>query len=321
VNAIAIGTQASAAANSLDLRFGGASRVSGDSNGQIGINEASPGGQLQVTTGAAARKALIVKGAASQSANLVEIQNSSGTALFTVDSSGGISTIGSTGLVSKIQNGDYIWLGTTGGTATAQTATATPAITAYQAGQKFRMKIGSGLGSTGSAPTGHTLNVNGLGAKGIAVNDGVNSSPTIGTWIAGAILEVIYDGTYFQIINDAGGWATYTPSASPNTGTLSSINFIVSRFCKRGKVMFIEHHITLNTSSVGSYIDVSLPTETAVSANNLIIPSFVYNAGSVGTYIFNRFVTHLSYLSGYAGSAWGTKTGVGLYWVGSYESV
>ena len=87
-NSIAIGRSASAAANCFDLRFGNAQRMVGDANGQFGINEASPGAQLQITSGSASRKGLIVKAAASATANIVEVQNSSGTALISVDSTG-----------------------------------------------------------------------------------------------------------------------------------------------------------------------------------------------------------------------------------------
>ena len=88
---LAIGRAANAAANCLSIRFGNANRIIGDANGQIGINEAAPGAQLQVTSGAAARKGLIVKGAASQTANLFETQNSAGTTLFSVDKDGSLS--------------------------------------------------------------------------------------------------------------------------------------------------------------------------------------------------------------------------------------
>lgn len=60
------------------------------SSDTVGINETSPGAQLQVTTAAAATKGLIVKGASGQSANLQEWQNNSGTVLAAIDSSGDI---------------------------------------------------------------------------------------------------------------------------------------------------------------------------------------------------------------------------------------
>lgn len=67
----------------------------------VGVNEQSPGAQLQVTTGAAATKGLIVKGASAQSANLLELQNSAGTTLATVDANGNISA------ASVFTNGGY----------------------------------------------------------------------------------------------------------------------------------------------------------------------------------------------------------------------
>lgn len=78
--AVALGENAVAAANSCVVRWGNANRINGDSNGQVGINEGTPGAQFQVTSGSSTRKGVIVKGAASQSANLLEAQDSAGTA-------------------------------------------------------------------------------------------------------------------------------------------------------------------------------------------------------------------------------------------------
>ena len=57
----------------------------------VGINETSPGAQLQVTSAAAATKGLIVKAAANPTANILEVQNSSGTNLVYVDSTGDLA--------------------------------------------------------------------------------------------------------------------------------------------------------------------------------------------------------------------------------------
>lgn len=171
--------------------------------------------------------------------------------------------------VGQVQDGDYIWLGTTGGTATAQTATATPAITAYKAGQKFRMLVGSGLGSTGAAATGHTLNINSIGAKQIVSNDNLNSSPTIGSWVAGAILELIYDGTYLRIINNPSGWQDYTLTTTNVTGTapnvVAAINAIeVSRFIKIGKIVTWQIGVNFNLTVGGSStINITPPVNAA----------------------------------------------------------
>lgn len=179
--------------------------------------------------------------------------------------------------VDQIQDGDFIWLGTTGGTATAQTATATPAITAYKAGQKFRMKIGSGLGSTGSTATAHTLNVNSLGAKNI-VNNEDSTNPTLGTWVAGAIMEVVYDGTNFVITNEPTGWQAWTPTVTPSAGTASSV-VTNARFRKNGKRVEITFDLSW-TQSVASalYVRISMPVN--IDGLNQTIPALVQPAGT-----------------------------------------
>lgn len=250
-------------------------RVRISSSGLVGINETSAGAQLQVTNGAADRKTVIIKGAASQTANILEIQNSSGTGIFSVDQTGSISTIGTGGLVSKVQNGEYVWLGTTAGTATAQTASATPAITSYVVGQKFRLKVGAGLSSTGSAATAHTININSLGVKNIVEQDSVN--PTIGSWVAGAIMELIYDGTNFVITNDPGGWLTYNITTSNFVGisptVVSGINAVeVSRFRKRGKIVTWNLGVNFTLSAGGNPgIDITPPVNASanVAATNM----------------------------------------------------
>ena len=74
----------------------GTQTIAGQKNltGQIGINEGSPGSQLQVTSGNSARKGIVVKAAASQTANLLEAQNSSATSIFSVGYGGALYAAG-----------------------------------------------------------------------------------------------------------------------------------------------------------------------------------------------------------------------------------
>lgn len=279
-------------------------------------------GTKTFTAATASDKGLIVKGAASQTANAFEVQDSSGTAIFAVDQNGAISTVGSTGLVSKIQNGDYVWLGTTGGTAAAQTASATPALTAYAAGQKFRMKIGSGLGSTGSTATAHTLNVNSLGAKNIVNNeDGTN--PTLGTWVAGAIIELVYDGTNFVITNDPGGWIDNSPTVTASSGSITAQSLVRSQFRKIGKVIMYSGVINgINTSGVGTTLDLSLPVNSS-PASLWVTTIQVFDGISQQVPIANNQggVTTMRIAPALNGGTWGTRNGVSLRWNVYYPSV
>jgi hypothetical protein len=161
--------------------------------------------------------------------------------------------------VGQVQDGDYIWLGTTAGTATAMTATSAPQFTTYKAGQKFRMKIGSGLGSTGTTRTPHTLQINGIsGPKNIKRLSGNN--PTYGDWIAGAIMEVIYDGTDFIITNDPGGWINYSGTIVPAAGTASGVSSLWFHFRKQDGIVYLNTYTTWtqNTASTTS-VTVTLP--------------------------------------------------------------
>lgn len=129
----------------------------------------------------------------------------------------------------QVQDGDFIWLGTTAGTAAAQTASATPAITAYKTGQVFRFI--SGFYTAAEAAV--TLNVNGIGAKTCV---GLGSNTPLNGFLylqKGLIYEATYNGTNFAISNvtDLGQYSN--DAASPRVrlyksrGVDASTNTIV----------------------------------------------------------------------------------------------
>lgn len=99
--------------------------------------------------------------------------------------------------IGQIQDGGITYIAA-GGTANAITATISPAITAYTAGQVFRVKAAST--NTAAAVT---LNVNGLGAKNIVRSDG--SPLFVGDIRSGAVCQFMYDGTNFQLLIPAAG--------------------------------------------------------------------------------------------------------------------
>ncbi|SFR16773.1 hypothetical protein [Desulfoscipio geothermicus] len=84
--------------------------------------------------------------------------------------------------------------------------TPVPAPISYIAGQMFRFK--ADVANTGAC----TLNVNTLGAKAIKMEDG--SDPANGMIQAGAIVTVIYDGTYFRIPNS--GLMSHLAESAPH---------------------------------------------------------------------------------------------------------
>lgn len=91
----------------------------------------------------------------------------------------------------QIQNGGLVTLAAVAGADTI-TATTSPGITAYAAGQSFRF-VAAGTNTTGIP----TLNINALGAKNITRNGTAGIVP--GDIRSGSVVTVTYDGTQFQI--------------------------------------------------------------------------------------------------------------------------
>lgn len=95
--------------------------------------------------------------------------------------------------VDKVQDSAHTYAGTSAGTDTI-TATLSPAITAYAAGQRFTFLAGGT--NTGAA----TLNLNSVGAG--AIKKGPNGATALaaGDITAGGLYTVEYDGTNFQLM-------------------------------------------------------------------------------------------------------------------------
>lgn len=91
----------------------------------------------------------------------------------------------STQLISSVTGTDTI------------TGNVTPALTAYASGQTFRF-VAAGA-NTGAV----TININGLGAKSVTKNG--TTALDAGDIASGALVQVSYDGTRFQLVSGAGG--------------------------------------------------------------------------------------------------------------------
>ena len=97
-------------------------------------------------------------------------------------------------LQTAVQNSTGSFL-TVSGTDTI-TATVTPSLTAYAVGQTF--KFIAAATNTGAV----TINISALGAKSIVKNG--STALSAGELVSGAMYQIVYDGTNFQLIG-AGG--------------------------------------------------------------------------------------------------------------------
>lgn len=109
----------------------------------------------------------------------------------------------------QVQDSTLTLLGSVAGTDTI-TATLSPAITAYAAGQRFDF-ISAGTNTT----TTVTLNINGLGAK--SVTKSITNALAVGDMPkAGARVSVFYDGTNFQLAQVDLGSVVTLPAGQTN---------------------------------------------------------------------------------------------------------
>lgn len=111
--------------------------------------------------------------------------------------------------LAVIQDGTGVYVGTVGGTADVITLTASPAITAYVAGQRFRF-IASGANTTTV-----TVAINGLAAKAITKNG--TTALAAGDIASTAMVSITYDGTRFIL--------TATSTAILNSPTINTPTF------------------------------------------------------------------------------------------------
>lgn len=116
--------------------------------------------------------------------------------------------------------------GVVGGTANAMTLTLTPGVPAYSTGLTFEART-----TLANTSTAVTLNLNGLGAKAIKLQD--NSDPAVGQIVAGAVLQLTYDGVNLiwknapPLLNGSGA-ATAGGTANALTATVSPLQAYTS---------------------------------------------------------------------------------------------
>jgi hypothetical protein len=107
---------------------------------------------------------------------------------------------------AQCQDNTFEWLTSVSGTDTI-TAVAAIGMGAYASGQCFRF-VSSGANTTTSV----TLNLNGLGAKAITKNG--STALAVGDIPSGAVVEVVYDGTQFQLVGTSVNHASTADSAT-----------------------------------------------------------------------------------------------------------
>jgi hypothetical protein len=110
---------------------------------------------------------------------------------------------------AQVQDGALEYLGAVSGTDTI-TASAAVGMSTYTVGQTFRF-VSAGANTT----TAVTININGIGAKNITKNGA--TALAVGDIPSGAALQIVYDGTQFQLTGIIPSSATSVTTFSAGT--------------------------------------------------------------------------------------------------------
>jgi hypothetical protein len=196
------------------------------------------------------------------------------------------------GSAAQVQDNTFQYLTSVSGT-NVITATAPVGMTAYATGQRFTF-IAAGA-NTGAA----TLNLNSIGAKAITKN---GTTPLVASDIAsGQAIEVVYDGTQFQLINvssltGVSSFSAGSTGLTPSTATTGAVTLAGTLAIANGGTNNASLAVTAGGSlytdgtkivnvgagTSGQYLKsngASAPTWTSVSGNLLNIRYFT----TVGT--------------------------------------
>jgi hypothetical protein len=165
---------------------------------------------------------------------------------------------------AQCQDNAFDWLTAVAGTDTI-TATAAIGMTAYVTGQCFRFF------TVGPNSVAVTLNINGLGAKAITKN---GSIPLVsGDIPSRAIVEVVYDGTQFQLVSssvyhaytaESALFATSSSYATNSNNTVNATNVTGT----------IANGVTATTQAIG---DNSTNVATTAFVRNAFVSSLLAN--------------------------------------------
>jgi len=184
--------------------------------------------------------------------------------------------------LASIQDGKGTYVATVGGTVDVITLTASPAITAYAAGQTFRF-IASGTNTTAV-----TVNVSGLGAKALTKNG--TTALSAADILSGTILEMTYDGTRFITNSVVDGtfvssFTAGTTGFTPSTTTTGAVTLAGTLAVTNGGT-----GVTTSTGTGATVLSISpslttpaLGTPASGVATNLTGTAASLTAGNVTT--------------------------------------
>jgi len=207
-------------------------------------------------------------------------------------------------------------VGTTGGSANAQTGSTSVDISSTIPTGTIVRGI-AGYTNTGAM----TFNLNGDGAVAVKTKRSASVDLGSGAIIAGEAFSLYYDGTYWRSMSDREGRKDYTPTYTASTGTFNTVTTTEASYSRVGNEVTVNVVASGTTSAGPLEIIVSLPY-TAADVNQLSSGGWASNgAGAFGAFVSGNSTTTAK-LTKYDGTA-GWTAGAGRYIAFSltYEAV
>lgn len=205
--------------------------------------------------------------------------------------------------------------GATSGSSNAYTATLSPSPVELTEG--LRVIIEANHTNTSTAPT---FNLNSLGA--VTIKRTLEEAVFPGDIINGRRYELLYDDSAWLILNPSRGVNTWTPTGTPQAGSMGTITFTLCKYSETdSKVDFQLTASWTQASASANYIDLTLPV--APSAINQSLTAIVDVAGSnVGglAYVQSISGTGTARVYHVTGTAFGTGARF-IFLSGSYYKV
>lgn len=199
--------------------------------------------------------------------------------------------------IGQVQDSIFIWGGTSTGSGTAYIIAPSPGVAALATGQVFRFLAHADCG------TNPTLQVNGLAAKNL-YDWTAGFQVKAGQIVTGQLIEVVYDGTQFRIINSLinSGWSTWVPVVTPvggGTFTVTTSKYKYRIIGKRAEYLItllgtVSGTVTSVTLSLPSIIASNMPSENfyllvpRISASTLKNDEFMFATANNSTFSIQR---------------------------------
>lgn len=197
--------------------------------------------------------------------------------------------------LQQVQNSSTIYLGSTGGAPNAQTASATPNLTAYVDGQMFSFR--ANFTNTNTV----TLSIDGLAATNIykVVNGGLVLIAAGEVVINGVYLVIYRAGRFFLIGEGYTPWLTWSPTLTVTGGGGAIISKIgeVARYNLVGKTCCIHWSLQSLTVTPGAVTEVTL-TLPSVPYADLVFSTYYGVSGVIGGATVEAYINSSSNLVG-----------------------